>query len=118
MPRRNAPVFLFLLLLSLGSSTALAEGVVVDRIVAVVNDDLVLQSQVDERIDVLAARSGGAAPLGEELVETRAAVLEEMIGEQLIEQAIVRLQIEITDDPRITGTLPPEAGPHVPVFEG
>ena len=30
----------------------------------------------------------------------------------------IRQQIEITDDPRITGTLPPEAGPHVPVFEG
>lgn len=28
----------------------------------------------------------------------------------------LRQQIEIADDPRLTGALPPESGPHVPVF--
>ena len=31
--------------------------------------------------------------------------------------APVRQQIEIAHDPRLTGTLPREAGPHIPVFD-
>ncbi|MEX0284256.1 MAG: GNAT family N-acetyltransferase [Paracoccaceae bacterium] len=28
----------------------------------------------------------------------------------------IRQQVEITDDPRVTGILPPDAGPHIPVI--
>lgn len=77
---------------------AAAEGVVVDRIAAVVNDDLLLLSEVDERITIISGQAGAPVPTGVELDDTRRIVLEEMIGERLIEQAIVRLSIDITDE--------------------
>ena len=67
-----------------------AEPRVVERIVAVVNDDVILQSEVEDRLRFVAAENQGANP-----EKLRREVLDHMVNERLIAQEAVTLRLEV-----------------------
>jgi parvulin-like peptidyl-prolyl isomerase len=67
-----------------------AEPRVVERIVAVVNDDVILQSEVEDRLRLLAAESQ-ALDAG----KLRQQAIDHMVDERLIAQEAVTLRIEV-----------------------
>ena len=77
---------------------AAAPGVLLDRIVAVVNDGVVLQSELDERVAQIDQRmhDRGVAPLPREQVEEQ--VLERLIIMETQRQRADRLGIQVDDD--------------------
>lgn len=86
--------------LSLLVAPAAATAELVDRIIAVVNKDIILQSELDEVMDyVVATELRGLS--GERLEEAKGELLVEMldglIANKLIEQAMDRAQIEVSD---------------------
>jgi len=80
------------------SPTAQAPGVLLDRIVAVVNDGAVTQSELDERMaQVIAdlARNNTPAPAADVL---RRAVLDRLIMDEIQWQRAQRIGIEVSDE--------------------
>jgi peptidyl-prolyl cis-trans isomerase SurA len=85
-------------LLSPSPELAAQEGDLVDRIVAVVGDSVITQTQVQERILQLSAR-GMEIPSDEEgLAELQQEILDNIIGEQLIVQAALRDSTIVVDE--------------------
>lgn len=76
----------------MGSSPAALANEVVDRIVAIVGEDIVLQSEVDEFTKMQKGRFGKKTNL------TRTEVLEELIKDRLLRQEIKRREIEVTPE--------------------
>jgi len=78
----------------------MAETEVVDRIVAVVNQDLILQSDVDEVMDLVGDKEL-AALAGEERAVARKElqdnIVEGLIAQELMEQAMDRSGVEVSD---------------------
>ncbi len=76
-------------------------GELVDRIVVVVNDDLVLESEVQDEIRLYLEMDPDALPVGPEreaaLAELREIVIEGLVGRRLMDQAVVRLGITVED---------------------
>src|SRR5262245_55551723 len=73
-------------------------GVLLDRIVAVVNDGVVLQSELDERVKQIDAnmRARNVPPLPRDQIEDQ--VLERLIIAEAQHQRAQRLGIEVDDD--------------------
>ena len=93
-------------LVALGES-ALAQRVQLDRIIAIVDDDVVLQSELDARmleITQSAARANQALPSGEQF---RSGVLDALVIENLQMQLAERISIRFDDDTinRILGNM-------------
>jgi len=84
----------------LSAVSAFAEVEVADRIVAVVNQDLILQSDVDEVMD-LVAKEELAALVGEEReaarTELESNIVEGLIAQELMDQAMDRSGVEVGD---------------------
>ena len=74
------------------STTGAGERVALDRVVAVVNDDLILESDLDEE-----TRMAAFQPIGGQTTATR----EELI-ERLIDRALILQQIELQPEASIT----------------
>jgi peptidyl-prolyl cis-trans isomerase SurA len=98
--RRPAPVAALLLCLALpvqGSSRTLVE-----RIAAIVGDEVVLLSEVDEVLRMVYEPELRAVADANERErrrhELRLEVLDQLIGDKLIEQAIIEDQIKVTDE--------------------
>ena len=109
-PRRLGR-WLALISISLGlvalGETALAQRVQLDRVIAIVDDDVVLQSELDARmieITQSAARANQALPSGEQF---RSGVLDALVIENLQMQLAERISIRFDDDTinRILGNM-------------
>lgn len=94
------------LLAALGAAPAAAEGVVLDRIVAVVGDEIVLLSQLDTLVasspllqEALAKYGRNPTPQQVELAtrEAREQALDELIDQVLVKREAARFQITISD---------------------
>lgn len=88
-------LFLFLVNVLLGSGVARAE--MVDRIVAVVNNDVILYSELQQQIKAikkLSPRFNNLSPDQERQLQRQ--VLQQMIQEELTEQQIKKLKIVVT----------------------
>lgn len=91
---------------ALVSAPALAEGVVLDRIVAVVGDEIILLSQLDALVnsspllqEALAKYGRNPTPQQIEMAtrEARMMALDELIDQQLVKKEAARFQITISD---------------------
>ena len=109
-PRRLGR-WLALISISLGlvalGETALAQRVQLDRVIAIVDDDVVLQSELDARmieITQSAARANQPLPTGEEF---RSDVLDALVIENIQLQLAERISIRFDDDTinRILGSM-------------
>lgn len=94
------------LLVALGAAPAAAEGLVLDRIVAVVGDEIVLLSQLDTLVasspllqEALGKYGRNPTPQQVELAtrEAREQALDELIDQVLIKREAARFQITISD---------------------
>lgn len=75
-----------------------ARGVSLDRVVAIVNDGVVLQSQVEQQVDAIMARLGQqAAQMPPESV-VRQQVLERLVLQEIQAQRAQRLGITVSDE--------------------
>ncbi len=80
----------------------LARGTeLIDRIVVVVNDDLVLESEVQDEIRSYLEMEPDALPIGPErdaaMAELREIVIEGLVGRKLMDQAVIRLGITVEE---------------------
>ena len=87
-----------------------SDGLVVDRIVAVVNKNVVLLSEVDVLLDQM--MQAEPPPAGADVVKARAArrdeILDTLIAEKLLEDEVRKLRIDVTDaevDRVVQGTM-------------
>ena len=93
---RNALVGLVLL----ATAAPAMAGQVVDRIVAVVNRDIILMSEVQQTWDMVASealRGTPAAQRAQAEVQLRSDILEGLIANQLMEQAMESAGMEVTE---------------------
>lgn len=102
MNKRNSlRIFLILLLAAFYVKTVLSSDEVVDRIVAVVNDDIITQSELEESMLPFVAdykvRYGGEEA-EEKMDAARQDALNRLIEEKLILQEAKRREIEITNE--------------------
>lgn len=84
--------------LSLGAAAPVRAADLVDRIVAVVNDDAILLSELDEisrSVEERELRGLGGEAREEAQAELRAALLDGLIADKLLEQAMERADIEV-----------------------
>lgn len=96
--RRTAKIWVGLLVWF--ASVGLAEARVVERVLAVVNDDIVLLSELEERLAPVMAQLQqipDPAARRARLAEFRRQALEQLIDELLIQQEAVKLKISVTD---------------------
>lgn len=98
----------FSTLMGLGASSQSVFAELVDRIVAIVNDDIVLLSELDQAMvpidNQITAQGFAAHERSQLLAEQRANMLEQMIYEKLTDQRIQRYGIEI-DDEEVSATI-------------
>ena len=90
-------------ILAIGCALILATGLalprsaaaeIVDRIVAVVNDDVITQMQLDRA----SAAKGRAVVKGQTEIEARQEILDRMINDRLVDQLMKSTKIEVTED--------------------
>ncbi len=72
-----------------------AQAKVLDRIVAVVNDDIILYSELKKEVEMFKKTVRGRIPLPDSVLERQ--VLERMIQEKLVDQEMKRLNISVDD---------------------
>jgi len=89
-----------LLLAALLLSSPSQASELIDRTAVVVNDDVILESEIIEELDLYIRAEG--VPPGQDpdqhLLELRGVVVEGLIGRRLMDQAIVRLGIVVEDN--------------------
>jgi peptidyl-prolyl cis-trans isomerase SurA len=94
-------IFFGLMLIMLGGTPQLVRSEMVDRIVAVVNDDIILNSELEEAMAPVRRQltQSGYSPSQQSLalVEQRPLILDQLITEKLTDQQVVRFQIQISD---------------------
>lgn len=96
--RRPLLLGLTLLVMLLGSSATLAQRVTLDRIIAVVDDNVVLQSELDQRMaDIRTQAAASNTPLPP-AAEFRQQVLDALILENIQMQLAERVNIRFDDD--------------------
>jgi len=84
-------------ILLLGTATlVLAERKVIDRIVAVVEDEAIFQSDIDDVVKQIVLSTGRARPEASELATLRRQALENLINDMLVVAQASRLDVEIT----------------------
>lgn len=91
------PRWLGFLILSLWSLTALAERELLDRIMAVVNDDVILQSQLDTRLNEISQRFANNPQVLPPRAQLEQEVFDLLVLETVQLQAARRAGIRITD---------------------
>jgi peptidyl-prolyl cis-trans isomerase SurA len=72
-------------------------GQVIDRIVAVVNGEIITQYEVDERARPLLSRAGNEKERQAILEQARKRIVESMVDDKLITQEAQRLGVSVTD---------------------
>lgn len=88
-----------LLLLLIGAPFANAQRVLLDKIIAIVDDDVVLKSELDERIlEITAAAQRSGQPLPEDREQFESDILEALIVENIQMQLANRVSIRYDDD--------------------
>lgn len=88
-----------LLLLLLAAPFASAQRVLLDKIIAIVDDDVVLKSELDERIvEITAAAQRNAQPLPDDLEQFESDIMEALIVENIQMQLANRVSIRYDDD--------------------
>ena len=88
-----------LLLLLLAAPFASAQRVLLDKIIAIVDDDVVLKSELDERIDeITAAAQRNGQPLPDDLEQFESDIMEALIVENIQMQLANRVSIRYDDD--------------------
>ena len=88
-----------LLLLLLAAPFASAQRVLLDKIIAIVDDDVVLKSELDERIvEITAAAQRNGQPLPDDLEQFESDIMEALIVENIQMQLANRVSISYDDD--------------------
>ena len=88
-----------LLLLLLAAPFARAQRVLLDKIIAIVDDDVVLKSELDERIvEITAAAQRNGQPLPDDLEQFESDIMEALIVENIQMQLANRVSIRYDDD--------------------
>jgi peptidyl-prolyl cis-trans isomerase SurA len=88
-----------LLLLLIAAPFANAQRVLLDKIIAIVDDDVVLKSELDERIlEITAAAQRSGQPLPEDREQFESDILEALIVENIQMQLATRVSIRYDDD--------------------
>lgn len=88
-----------LLLLLLATPFASAQRVLLDKIIAIVDDDVVLKSELDERIvEITAAAQRNGQPLPDDLEQFESDIMEALIVENIQMQLANRVSIRYDDD--------------------
>lgn len=88
-----------LLLLLIAAPFANAQRVLLDKIIAIVDDDVVLKSELDERInEIIAAAQRSGQPLPEDREQFESDILEALIVENIQMQLANRVSIRYDDD--------------------
>lgn len=88
-----------LLLLLIAAPFANAQRVLLDKIIAIVDDDVVLKSELDERInEITAAAQRSGQPLPEDREQLESDILEALIVENIQMQLANRVSIRYDDD--------------------
>jgi len=88
-----------LLLLLLAAPFASAQRVLLDKIIAIVDDDVVLKSELDERIvEITAAAQRNGQPLPDDLEQFEYDIMEALIVENIQMQLANRVSIRYDDD--------------------
>lgn len=88
-----------LLLLLLAAPFASAQRVLLDKIIAIVDDDVVLKSELDERIvEITAAAQRNGQPLPDDLEQFESDIMEALIVENIQMQLANRVSIRYDDD--------------------
>jgi len=91
--RRFKVLICFIAAIALSCTKVGAE--VLDKIVAVVNDDIILHSELRKEVQRFMRTRGKEVPLPESVIERQ--VLERMIQEKLVDQEMKRLKISVSD---------------------
>ena len=87
------------LLLLLAAPFASAQRVLLDKIIAIVDEDVVLKSELDERIvEVTAAAQRNGQPLPDDLEQFESDIMEALIVENIQMQLANRVSIRYDDD--------------------
>lgn len=93
--------FILILFVLLHISAAVTHGEVIDRVVAIVNDDIITLSELEERaaqiLKQLSREQANAAGLATQKNELLAQVLPQLIDEHLAQEEIKKLHIEVSD---------------------
>ena len=88
-----------LILLLLAAPFASAQRVLLDKIIAIVDDDVVLKSELDERIvEITAAAQRNGQPLPDDLEQFESDIMEALIVENIQMQLANRVSIRYDDD--------------------
>ena len=88
-----------LLLLLLAAPFASAQRVLLDKIIAIVDDDVVLKSELDERIvEITAAAQRNGQPLPDDLEQFESDIMGALIVEKIQMQLANRVSIRYDDD--------------------
>lgn len=88
-----------LLLLLLAAPFASAQRVLLDKVIAIVDDDVVLKSELDERmIEITAAAQRSGQPLPDDLEQFESDIMEALIVENIQMQLANRVSIRYDDD--------------------
>lgn len=88
-----------LLLLLIAAPFANAQRVLLDKIIAIVDDDVVLKSELDERmLEITAAAQRSGQPLPEDREQFESDILEALIVENIQMQLANRVSIRYDDD--------------------
>ena len=88
-----------LLLLLLAAPFASAQRVLLDKIIAIVDDDVVLKSELDERIvEITAAAQRNGQPLPDDLEQFESDIMKALIVENIQMQLANRVSIRYDDD--------------------
>lgn len=96
LPLLRHSALAFFILLALGSGTALAEPQQLDRIVAVVNDDVITRSELDQRINLVTQQlAQRATPPSRAAIERQ--VLERMIMDRVQLQFAAQTALRVDD---------------------
>ena len=89
------------LVLLLASAAVLTAGEIVDRIAAVVNDDIILLSEVEEKLFILDSQGQLAGKDSTEIAEIRHDILNRLVEEKLVVQRARSQGIQV-DDAEVT----------------
>jgi len=93
--------FLALSALLLIAATTPSWGEIVDRVIAVVNDDVITQYELENTVELILKRYGQDIPPGERdriAAEARKALLDRLIADLLLRQEAKRLGITVRDE--------------------
>jgi len=93
--------FLALSALLLIAATTPSWGEIVDRVIAVVDDDVITQYELENTVELILKRYGQAIPPGERdriAAEARKALLDRLIADLLLRQEAKRLGITVRDE--------------------